>query len=410
MGVFMDYIFIDSKEEKNIVGIVEDSRLVEYYFQDIDSKFILGNIYRAKVKDTLKGMEAAFVDIGREKNAFLHLKDALSREQILSKKNYKLKDIIKSGEDIIVQVIKEEVGTKGAKITTHISIPGRNLILTPYVNKVNISKKIKEKSEIKRLKEIMKNIIKDHMGVIIRTASHGVDKSILEEEYNRLVDIYMDIERQRNFLPVPKLLYSDLDLVYKILREAYKPNMKIIVNDKKTFENINLYFDYIKSENMVYDSEFSVEYNSTIQKEIKGAIKRSVELKSGGYIVIDETEALTVIDVNTGKNTGVSSLEDTVLNTNLEAAAEIARQIRLRDIGGIIIIDFIDMNDNKHLEMVIKKLEEEFSKDRNRPNIVDVTKLTLVEITRKRKRNTLDNLATKICPTCNGKGRIRNKI
>lgn len=407
MGDIMDYIFIDSKVDRNIVGIVEDDSLVEYLSQDEDRNFILGNIYRAKVKDTLRGMEAAFVDIGRERNAFLHLKDAVSWEQISSKKNYKLKDIIKSGQDILVQVIKEEVGSKGARVTTHLSIPGRNLILTPYVDSVNVSKKIREKSEMNRLKEIMDEIIVDDMGVILRTASDGASKDTLKKEYNNLVNIYKDIEKQRNFLPVPKLLYSDMDLVYKIIREAYKENMKIVVNNKNIYNNILLHFDYIKDENIIFDIDFSSEYNRLIQKDINQAIKRSVELRSGGYIVIDETEAMTVIDVNTGKNVGALSLEDTVLKTNLEATEEIAKQIRLRDLGGIIIIDFIDMNNKINLDWVMEKLDREFRKDRNKPNIVDVTKLTLVEVTRKRKRDTLDVLTTKVCPTCNGRGRIK---
>ena len=403
----MDYIFIDSKVDRNIVGIVEDDSLVEYLSQDEDRNFILGNIYRAKVKDTLRGMEAAFVDIGRERNAFFHFKYALSWEQISSKKNYKLKDIIKSGQDILVQVIKEEVGSKGARVTTHLSIPGRNLILTPYVDSVNVSKKIREKSEMNRLKEIMDEIIVDDMGVILRTASDGASKDTLKKEYNNLVNIYKDIEKQRNFLPVPKLLYSDMDLVYKIIREAYKENMKIVVNNKNIYNNILLHFDYIKDENIIFDIDFSSEYNRLIQKDINQAIKRSVELRSGGYIVIDETEAMTVIDVNTGKNVGALSLEDTVLKTNLEATEEIAKQIRLRDLGGIIILDFIDMNNKINLDWVMEKLDREFRKDRNKPNIVDVTKLTLVEVTRKRKRDTLDVLTTKVCPTCNGRGRIK---
>lgn len=406
----MEYIFIDSTEDKNVVGVVENNRLVEYYFQDMSSNIILGNIYRAKVKDTLKGMEAAFVDIGIEKNAYLHLSDALTWEQKLSKKNYKLKDVIKSGDDIIAQVIKDEVGTKGAKITTNISIPGRNLILTPYVNKINISKKIKCKSEHLRLKTIMNNIIQDDKGVIIRTASYGASEATLEEEYKNLINIYEDIERQRNFLPVPKLLYKDLNLVYRIIREAYKENMEIIINDESIYKTMILNFDYVDKRNIVYDKEFSSKYNSLIQRDIKEALNRNVKLKSGGYLVFDETEALTVIDVNTGKNTGSLSLEDTVFETNLEAAVEIARQIRLRDLGGIIIVDFIDMKDEGNLNKVVNKLETEFNKDRNKPNIIDVTKLSLLEITRKRKGNTLDDSATKICPTCNGKGRIYDNI
>lgn len=407
MGVFMDYIFIDSKERKQVVGVVEDDQLVEYFIQDPENNNILGNIYRGRVKDTLKGMEATFVDIGRERNAFLHIKDALSREQVLSKESYKLKDIVKSGDDIIVQVTKEEVGNKGAKVTSHISIPGRNIILTPYVNMVNVSKKIRDKSETTRLKTIMNNIIKNDMGVILRTASYGVSEEVLEKEYSRLVKKYREIESQRNFLPVPKLLYSDIDIVYKILREAYKENMKIIVNDKSVYQNINLYFDYIDKDYIVYDKDFSTDYHSLIQRDLKIATSRIVNLQSGGYIVFDETEALTVIDVNTGKNIGALSLEDTVLQTNLQAAKEIARQIRLRDIGGIIIIDFIDMHREENLDKVMDNLNREFSKDRNKPNIIDVTKLTLVEVTRKRKRNTLDIQTSKICPTCNGIGRIK---
>lgn len=403
----MDYIFIDSKEDKKVVGIIEDDKLVEYFIQETDSNSILGNIYRAKVKDTLRGMEAAFVDIGREKNAFLHIKDALSREQLLSKKDYRFKDIIKSGEDILVQVVKEEVGSKGAKVTTHLSIPGRNIILTPYVNQVNISRKIKDKFEIERLKSIMDKIIKDDMGVILRTASYGVSEGVLEKEYTRLVRTYTEIDRQRNFLPVPKLLYSDMDLVYKILREAYKSKMKIIVNDKNIYDNIRLYFDYIDNENIDYNDEFSSKYDSLIQKDIKQATSRNVKLQSGAYLVFDETEALTVIDVNTGSNIGALSLEDTILKTNLEATEEIARQIRLRDLGGIIIIDLIDMDHSKHLDQVMRKLEKEFSKDRNKANIIDVTKLNLIEVTRRRKKNTLDIMTSSLCPTCNGLGRVK---
>lgn len=406
----MEYIFIDSTEDKNTVGVIEDNRLVEYHFQGLNSDFILGNIYRAKVKDTLKGMEAAFVDIGKAKNAYLHLSDALTMKQKLSKKDYKLKDIIKSGQDIIVQVVKEEVGNKGAKVTTNISIPGRYLILTPHVNRVNISRKINVKSEIERLKSTMKEIILDDMGVIIRTASKGASESFLKEEYNNLVKIYEDIESQRNFLPVPKLLYSDLDMVYKILREAYKDKMEIIINHKEIYNKVLSNFGYIPKGKIIYDPDFSAKYNSLIQRDIKEGLNRYVDLESGGYLVFDETEALTVIDVNTGKNTGYLSLEDTVLKTNLEASVEIARQIRLRDIGGIIIVDYIDMKEDHHLQEVVNMLESEFSKDRNKPNIIDVTKLSLLEITRKRKGNSLDGLATKICPSCNGKGRIFDGI
>lgn len=408
----MNYIFIDSNEKINRVGIVESGRLAEFYSEEVDNEALLGNVYRARVSNVLQGMDAAFVDIGEDKNAYLHLKDALHLDQIYTNEKYELNDVIKGGEEVIVQVIKEALGTKGPKVTTHISIPGRYIVLTPYSNKVNVSKKIRNGEELQRLKDIGKRIMKDNMGIIIRTLSEGVEDSILEDEYNTLYDIYQKIESERNFLPTPRLLYKDLNLVYQIVRDTFNDkNTKIIVNNKEIYNNLLLledYFSYSLEEKILLDKSFSIENDMKIQLDIKEALDRSVSLKSGGYIVIDETEALTAIDVNTGRYIGGYSLGDTVLSTNLEAAEEISKQIRLRDIGGIIIIDFIDMKDQKHISKVLAKLADEFKKDRNKPHIVDLTKLCLVEITRKKTRPTLDAKISLICPTCGGKGRIRN--
>ncbi|MDD2446711.1 MAG: Rne/Rng family ribonuclease [Tissierellia bacterium] len=407
----MNYIFIDSDGENTKVGIVEEGRLAEFYSEDNNKAGLYGNVYRGRVTNVLKGMDAAFVDIGQEKNAYLHLNDALHLDQLYTKEKYNLEDVIRGGEEIIVQVIKEPLGTKGAKVTTHISLPGRYLVLTPYSNKINISKKILNNNEISRLKEIGKKIRKDNIGIIFRTVSVGVDKSLLEDEYQALMEIYQKIEGQRNFLPTPKLLYKDLDLVYQIVRDKFNDrDSKIIVNNKEIYKNLLLLDDYFLDklvERIELNLDFSVDNHMSIQMDIKEALDRKVSLKSGGYIVIDETEALTAIDVNTGKYIGVFSLDDTVLRTNLEAAVEISRQIRLRDIGGIVIIDFIDMKDDEHISNVLSKLSKAFSKDRNKPVIVDVTKLCLVEITRKKTRPTLDSQVTTICPTCNGIGRVR---
>lgn len=412
-GIAMNYIFIDSDGKNTKVGTVEDDILTEFYSEEINNESLYGNIYRGRVENVLKGMECAFVDIGEEKNGFLKLKDALPKENMYKGEHYKVEDIIKGGEEVIVQVVKEASETKGAKITTHISLPGRYLVLTPYSNQINVSKKIIEDNRRNRLKKIGKRIIHDDIGIIFRTVSEKADESILKDEYNALVDIYLKIESQRNFLPTPKLLYKDLDLVYQIVRDRFNDRYnKIIVNNKEIYNNLLLLDDYFTEklkEKIELDLDFSVEYNTRIQTGIKEALNRKVSLKSGGYIVIDETEALTAIDVNTGNYIGSYSLRETVLKTNLEAAEEIARQIKLRDIGGIIIVDFIDMKDEDHTSKVLSQLSKEFLKDRNKPSVIDVTKLSLVEITRRKTKPTLDSQVTETCPRCNGAGRIRTK-
>lgn len=408
----MNYIFIDADNDIKKIGIVENNRLVEFYSEEFNKEDLLGNVYRGRVTNVLRGMDAAFVDIGEEKNAYLQLKDALDKDQLYTNLKYDLDEVIKSGEDIIVQVIKEPLGTKGPKITTHISIPGRYIVLTPYSNKVNISKKIRNYEEINRLKKFGNRLKQNDMGIIFRTVSEGIEEAIIEEEYISLKNIYEKIEGERNFLPTPKLIYKDLDLVYQIVRNTFNDkDTKIILNNKEIYNNLLLledYFSYSLGDKIIFDPKFSIENDMKIQMDIKEALDRKVSLKSGSYIVIDETEALTAIDVNTGKYIGAYSLGDTVLRTNLEAAEEICRQIRLRDIGGIIIVDFIDMKEKNQISKVLSKMTEEFKKDKNKPHIVDVTKLCLVEITRKKTRPTLDSKISSICPTCNGRGRVRN--
>lgn len=408
----MNYIFIETNERFKTVGIVENDHLVEFYSEELQSEALLGNVYRGRVVNVLRGMDAVFVDIGEEKNAYLQLKDALSKDQMYTKEKYDLSEVIKGGSELIVQVIKEAVGTKGPKVTTHISIPGRYLVLTPYSNRINVSKKIKNHEEISRLRTIGNKIIEDEIGLIIRTNSEDVEESILEEEYFSLLKTYKRIEGERNFLPTPKLIYKDLNLEYQVLRNSFNSkDTKVISNNKEIYEDLLLLMGYYVDDfqdNIIYDPDFSMENNLTIQEDMKEAFDRKVTLPNGSYIVIDETEALTAIDVNTGKFVGAYSLGDTVLKTNLEAASEIARQIRLRDIGGIIIIDFIDMRDKSHISKVLKKLADEFEKDKNKPHIVEFTKLCLVEITRRKTRPTLDSKISSLCPTCGGRGRIRD--
>jgi len=407
----MNTIYIDSKDGTTKVSIVEDDRLVEYYKEDSNKSKLLGNVYRGRVVNVLQGMEAAFVDIGVGRNAYLFIKDALNREQLLLKESITIGDLLKKGDEIIVQVIKEPLENKGPKVTTHISIPGRHMVLTPYSSKINVSKKIKEKDELTRLKLLGREIMIDQMGMIFRTVSSEKDPLVLKEEYEELVKIYVDIQNEKNFLPTPKLLYRELDLVEQTIRDYFNvSSTEIVVNDKDIYKyiiNLDNLGDTNFSNKIKYQSDYDMEYHMNIQIDMKDALSRRVNLPSGGYIVIDETEALTAIDVNTGRYVGTLTLEDTILRTNIEASIEISRQLRLRDIGGIIIIDFIDMKKKEFVDIVMGKLETAFKKDKNKPYIVDITKLSLVEVVRKKNRPTLDTKTTYICPTCNGRGRIR---
>jgi len=406
----MDYIFIDIRNGIEKVGIVEDDRLVEFYMDFESDNKLVGNIYRGRIVNVLPGMEAAFVDIGEGRNAYLYVKNALPKGVKYNRNEMRINDVIKNGQEIIVQVIKESTENKGPKVTTHITLTGRYIVLTPFSNKISISKKILDLEEIERLKEIGNRIQIEDIGMIFRTRSEGVAEELIFDEYNRLIEIYKRIERERNFLPCPKLIYREMDLSNKLIRDSFGERIeKVLVNNKDKYNSILDFSDMISpylKDRLVYDKDFDIRYEQNIMKGIKSALDRRVCLKSGGYIVIDETEALTAIDVNTGKYTGNNNLEDTVVTTNLEACEEIARQIRLRDISGIIIIDFIDMKNDKDVMLVMNKLDEYLKLDRNRANIIGITKLGLVELTRKKIRNSLGKNFYKDCPYCSGKGKI----
>lgn len=406
----MDYIFIDIRNGIEKVGIVEDDRLVEFYMDFESDNKLVGNIYRGRIVNVLPGMEAAFVDIGEGRNAYLYVKNALPKGVKYNRNEMRINDVIKNGQEIIVQVMKESTENKGPKVTTHITLTGRYIVLTPFSNKISISKKILDLEEIERLKEIGNRIQIEDIGMIFRTRSEGVAEELIFDEYNRLIEIYKRIERERNFLPCPKLIYREMDLSNKLIRDSFGERIeKVLVNNKDKYNSILDFSDMISpylKDRLVYDKDFDIRYEQNIMKGIKSALDRRVCLKSGGYIVIDETEALTAIDVNTGKYTGNNNLEDTVVTTNLEACEEIARQIRLRDISGIIIIDFIDMKNDKDVMLVMNKLDEYLKLDRNRANIIGITKLGLVELTRKKIRNSLGKNFYKDCPYCSGKGKI----
>ncbi|MDY0234677.1 MAG: Rne/Rng family ribonuclease [Gudongella sp.] len=408
----MNHIYIDKKGKSNRIALLENKELVEFY-KDDNEKSILGNIYRARVVSVLKGMSAAFIDIGAEKNGYLYVKDALNRDQMYTEESYTIDEVLKNNQQILVQVIKEPLGQKGVKLTRHLTIPSRHMVLTPFSNKIHVSKKIDNPKEVKWLKKLGEQIKEDEVGIIFRTLSLDTTEEVIKMEYKNLINVYYSILKEENYLPTPKLLYKEPDYLYGIIRDYYREGQyKIVSNDKNALKEIrdSKYFEHYNFNNaLIFDPEFNVDYDMDIQRGIKNGLARRVDLKSGGYIVIDETEALSVIDVNTGSFTGTSSLQDTVVRINIEASYEVAKQMRLRDLGGIIIVDFIDMKETENIEKLLDILANEFKKDKNKPYIVDITKLGLVEIVRKKTRPTLDKQNSILCPTCFGNGRIRKK-
>lgn len=400
----MNYIFIDSKDEIEKVGLVEDGRLVEFYMEENTSKNTLGNIYRGRIEKVEKGMDAAFINIGEDRNAYLHLKQALPKDKMYKNKSYYIDDILKEGRDIIVQIIKEADGNKGAKVTTHIELKGRYIILTPFSNQINVSKKIYKREDINRLRDLSEDLIKKDAGFILRTASKNAEEDKIVSEYNFLFDIYEKIEREKNYLPSPKLIYKEPSIGYQIIRDLYSEDInEVKINSENDYKDLILMeenYPFKFSDKLILDKKFSIILEQNLIRNIKSSLSRRVNLKSGAHIIIDQLEALTVIDVNTGKFTGSRSLKDTIMKTNIEAAEEIARQIRLRDIGGIIIIDFIDMRSKEDEKKLLGVFNSHLKRDRNKANIIDITKLGLLEMTRSKKRKTSISSYYSICSKC----------
>lgn len=414
----MNRIIVDVGISENRLALVEDGELVELYIERRNNRRTVGNIYKGRVANVLPGMQAAFVDIGLEKNCFLYVKDALEQDLFNKDESYykdvPITSVVKQGQEIIVQIIKEPLGTKGARVTTNITLPGRYLVLMPNTTYVGVSRRIVCSEERERLREEIEQLKPHNMGIIVRTVAEGKNKDDFDEDIKFLLKLWRKIERGRRLSPVPRLIHRDFDLIGKTIRDTFSKDIdKFIINDAKEFQNalelVELLSPSLKSRIFCFDETVEIFDYYRIESQINKSLNRRVWLKSGGYIVIDSTEALTVIDVNTGKYVGSIGLEDTVLNTNLEAAGEIAKQLRLRDMGGIIIIDFIDMISGKDNQKVIDALEEALSKDKTRSKVLGMTRLGLVEMTRKKVRLGLDRLLQKKCQYCDGSGRLTNE-
>lgn len=416
----MKEILVEADGEQTRVALMEEGQLAEIYIERSIYQRLVGNIYKGRVENVLPGMQAAFVNIGLEKNAFLYVGDAVPPRSVgedgepqLDECSLSIQDVLKEGQELLVQVMKEPVGTKGARITTNITLPGRYLVLMPTVDYVGISRRIELEAERERLKSLALSLKPPGMGLIVRTVTEGLRLGDVEQDVQGLVNLWKKIQAKSLQHGAPAVIHRELELVQRIVRDLFTEDIgRMTVNNKFVYEKLLETMDFLAPgfRRKVFLVEKPNLFNDyPIEPEIQKALKKKVWLKSGGYLVIDQTEALTVIDVNTGKYVGTTNLEDTVLNTNLEAALEIAHQIRLRDIGGIIIIDFIDMIALEHRARVLEVLEDACKKDKTKTNILGLTQLGLVEMTRKKSRQGLHSVMTRVCPYCEGAGRVSSE-
>ncbi|MGC8554901.1 MAG: Rne/Rng family ribonuclease [Candidatus Acidulodesulfobacterium sp.] len=428
------------------IALMEEGMLTEIFIERDESTPKHGNIYKGKVTQVLPGIQASFIDIGWEKSAFLYAGDFYeienadydffesenglnvdgdndvieteknNRKAKKGKKNHLTIDrLIKKNQEILVQIAKEPVKTKGARVTSHISLPGRFLVYMPTSSSIGISRKIKSDEEKKRLKSLVKKYRKEGTGFIIRTAAENASEIDIERDIKFLTNLWSDIYKKQTDAKAPSLIFKDISLSLRVLRDFLNKKFdKIIIDDKDEYRNIVDFLSIQSPEYIdilqLYKNKNGVSLFDTygIEKEIAKALNKKVWLKSGGYLIIDHAEALTAIDVNTGKFVGKRNFDDTILKTNLEAAKEIAFQLRLKNIGGIIVIDFIDMNKEADKEKVYRTLEECLKKDRVKTTINKITELGLVEMTRKRTGNSLVSAFLEHCPMCEGSGMIKS--
>ena len=412
-------IIVDAGISETRVALLEDKELVEVYIERPYNERMVGNIYRGKVSSVLPGMQAAFIDIGYDRNAFLYVGDAVIQKEYSEEEDdiyqdvkcCNIDEILRLGQEITVQVIKEPIGSKGPRVTTHITLPGRHLVLLPNAEYTGVSRRIENENERNKLRKIAERLKPKGMGLIVRTASEGKSEDDFTHDLGFLMKLWESIKQKERSGAIPRCIHKDLNLVYRAVRDLFTWDIdKFIINDRtqytKVLELVEMISPALKYRVEYYSKNYDLFEYYQIESKISKALARKIWLKCGGYIVIDRTEALTVIDVNTGKYVGGSNLEDTVLKTNIEAAREIAKQIRLRDIGGIIIIDFIDMHEHEHQQMVLENLRHSLKRDRTKSTVVGMTGLGLIEMTRKKVRQELSTVLMTDCTHCDGTGKV----
>ena len=422
-------IIINAGIYENRAAVLENGKLEEFYVEQEGTAQLFGNIYKGVIESVVPGIGAAFVNIGTGKNAFLFIADIQEHklgildeadddfivEQNKEKKSGDISKLIKVGQELMVQVEKEPMGTKGPRVTTNISLPGRYIVLTPFEDSVGISKRINDPEERNRIKDILKSVkLPPGAGCIVRTAARGMSQHSFKREVRYLVNLWMRVQFRTKKIKTPALLYEEYGLILRVIRDQFTENVEqVVVDSKEEYKKIVRFLNYfmpdLKARLSFYNGKESVFEKYGIEKEIEKLFEKKISLRSGGSIVIEQTEGMVAIDVNTEKYRGKRDVEDTVFKTNMEAAREIARQIRLRDIGGIIIIDFIDMRSREHRIRVQDILETLLRKDKAKTKILNISPIGVVEMTRQRMRKSFESSFYKKCPYCNGRGLIKSE-
>ena len=430
-------IIVNHSRSETRIAVLEKEKVAELFIERQAGKGLVGNIYSANVMRVLPGMQSAFVDIGEIRSGFLYVDDVLtdefvkrsreflattteemSQEEVQSKIKWAkvpIENSLRDGQRVLVQVSKEPLGSKGARLSMFVTFPGRYLVLSPNFDHIGVSKKIEDEAERERLRSIVAPIKPENMAVIIRTAANGISSGALTRELRFLIDQWNEVQERAASSQGPSLLHRDLELTQRVVREYYSDEVaKIVVDDEKLAEKLKRFLA-----SMTTDADTKVQTYSDpepifdvygIEMDIGRALSRKIDLPSGGYIIIDQTEALATFDVNTGRYVGKSNAAETVLRTNLEAIKKIVSQLRIRNIGGIIVLDFIDMESPVDREKVFNSLTEELKLDRARTNVLKISELGLVQMTRKRTSDSLQHLLLENCPLCEGRGRVKSVI
>ncbi len=420
------------------IALVEHGSLVEFYLERPKEKGLVGNIYKGKVVRVLPGMQAAFVDIGLERSGFLYVDDVQISTAAFEKRmatcggegaccdnnelpeslavrppGKSIEDLLTEGQSIIVQICKEPFGTKGARLTCHITLPCRNLVFMPMTDHIGISRKIQDELVRKQLREDIEALRPAGSGFIVRTVAEGASREDLEADMEFLMHLWCEIVDLAEKAEIMSMVYEDLDIILRVVRDIFSPDVdRVVVDDYTTYKRVLKFIEtfapHLYSKVHHYEQPTPVFDAYGVEMDIGRGLDKKIWLRCGGYIIIEDTEALTVIDVNTGRYVGKNDLEETIFKTNMEAVREIAYQLRLRNIGGIIIIDFIDMDEAAHREEVFRALSEVSKKDKSRINILKVSEFGLVQMTRKRSREDLVHMLCEPCPYCSGDGMVKS--
>ncbi|MBC8316428.1 MAG: Rne/Rng family ribonuclease [Desulfobulbaceae bacterium] len=419
------------------IALVEHGNLVEFFLERPMEKGLVGNIYKGKVVRVLPGMQAAFVDIGLERTGFLYVDDIHILSDEFEQRFYScdnkpccdhndstngfigripgknIEDLLTEGQDLLVQICKEPIGTKGARLTSHITLPCRNLVFMPMTDHIGISRKIEEDEIRQQLRNEIENLRPAGTGFIVRTVAESATREDLEADMEFLLHLWSEIQDLAAKASCRDLVYEDLDIILRVVRDVFSPDVdRVVVDDRKTYERVLRFLEtfvpHLSGKVHHYKDSKPIFDVYGVEVEINRALDKKIWLRCGGYIIIEATEALTVVDVNTGRYVGKNDLEETIFKTNMEAVKEIAYQLRLRNIGGIIIVDFIDMESEEHREEVFRALTEAVKKDKSRINILKVSEFGLVQITRKRSREDLTRIMCEPCCYCNGEGMLKS--